>query len=84
MFNLVKDEFDANTDDILASINKMKKKKKDEGKGKLFVIDGTDGSGKQTQFKKLQERLDKENIEYKTVSFPNYDSPSSSLIKMYL
>ena len=26
--------------------------------GKLFVIDGTDGSGKQTQFKKLQERLD--------------------------
>ena len=52
--------------------------------GKLFVIDGTDGSGKQTQFKKLQERLDKEKIEYKTVSFPNYDSPSSSLVKMYL
>ena len=38
--------------------------------GKLFVIDGTDGSGKQTQFKKLQERLDKEGIDYKTVSFP--------------
>lgn len=53
-------------------------------KGKLFVIDGTDGSGKQTQFMKLQERLTKENIEYKTVSFPNYDSPSSSLVKMYL
>ena len=52
--------------------------------GKLFVIDGTDGSGKQTQFKKLQERLDKEGIIYKTVSFPNYDSPSSSLVKMYL
>ena len=52
--------------------------------GKLFVIDGTDGSGKQTQFKKLQERLDKEGIDYKTVSFPNYDSPSSSLVKMYL
>jgi len=52
--------------------------------GKLFVIDGTDGSGKQTQFKKLQERLDKEGIEYKTVSFPNYDDPSSSLVKMYL
>lgn len=52
--------------------------------GKLFVIDGTDGSGKQTQFKKMQERLDKEGIEYKTVSFPNYDSPSSSLVKMYL
>ena len=52
--------------------------------GKLFVIDGTDGSGKQTQFNRLQERLEKEKIEYKTVSFPNYDSPSSSLVKMYL
>lgn len=52
--------------------------------GKLFVIDGTDGSGKQTQFEKLQERLTIEGIDYKTVSFPNYDSPSSSLVKMYL
>ena len=52
--------------------------------GKLFVIDGTDGSGKQTQFTKLQERLAKDGIKYKTVSFPNYDSPSSSLVKMYL
>lgn len=52
--------------------------------GKLFVIDGTDASGKQTQLKKLQERLEKENIDYKLVSFPNYDSPSSSLVKMYL
>ena len=52
--------------------------------GKLFVIDGTDGSGKQTQFKKLQERLDKEGIDYKTVSFPNYEDPSSSLVIMYL
>ena len=52
--------------------------------GKLFVIDGTDGSGKQTQFEKLKERLTKDGIDYKTVSFPNYDSPSSSLVKMYL
>lgn len=52
--------------------------------GKLFVIDGTDGSGKQTQFAKLQERLTADGIEYKTVSFPNYDNPSSSLVKMYL
>ena len=53
-------------------------------KGKLFVIDGTDGSGKQTQLQKLRERFDKEKIDYKIVSFPNYDSPSSSLVKMYL
>ena len=52
--------------------------------GKLFVIDGTDGSGKQTQFNKLAERLEKENIKFKKISFPNYDSPSSSLVKMYL
>lgn len=52
--------------------------------GKLFVIDGTDGSGKQTQFAKLKERLDMEKITYMEVSFPNYDSPSSSLVKMYL
>jgi len=52
--------------------------------GNLFVIDGTDGSGKQTQFEKLKDRLSNAGIEYKTVSFPNYDSPSSSLVKMYL
>ena len=46
--------------------------------GKLFVIDGTDGSGKQTQLNKLIERFDTDNIDYKTVSFPNYDSPSSA------
>ena len=52
--------------------------------GKLYVIDGTDGSGKQTQFKKLQERLTEDKIEYRTVSFPNYESESSALVKMYL
>ena len=52
--------------------------------GKLFVIDGTDASGKQTQLGKLKERLEKEGIEYKSVSFPNYDSESSSLVKIYL
>ena len=52
--------------------------------GKLFVIDGTDGSGKQTQFDLLKEHLTKDGIDYKTVSFPNYDSPSSALVKMYL
>ena len=52
--------------------------------GKLFVIDGTDGSGKQTQFAKLEERLKKDGVDYKTVSFPNYDSQSSALVKMYL
>ena len=52
--------------------------------GKLVVIDGTDGSGKQTQLEILEKNLQKENIDYRKVSFPNYDSPSSSLVKMYL
>lgn len=52
--------------------------------GKLFVIDGTDGSGKQTQFNKLKERLEAEGINIKVVSFPNYENESSSLVKMYL
>ena len=52
--------------------------------GKLFVIDGTDGSGKQTQLQKLKERLEEEKIDYKVVSFPNYDSKTSTLVKMYL
>lgn len=52
--------------------------------GKLFVIDGTDGSGKQTQYNKLIERLEKEKIQFMKLSFPRYDSPSSSLVKMYL
>lgn len=52
--------------------------------GKIFVIDGTDGSGKQTQFNLLKKHLDEDGIDYRTVSFPNYDSPSSSLVKMYL
>ena len=52
--------------------------------GKLFVIDGTDGSGKQTQSSLLKERLKKEGIDFRAVSFPNYESPSSALVKMYL
>lgn len=52
--------------------------------GKLFVIDGTDGSGKQTQFEKISKRLKEEGKNIKVVSFPNYESESSSLVKMYL
>ena len=52
--------------------------------GKLFAIDGTDGSGKQTQFNKLCEKLNEKGVDYRTVSFPNYESESSSLVKMYL
>ena len=52
--------------------------------GKLIVIEGTDGSGKSTQFKKLTERLRLEGQEFKTLVFPQYSEPSSALIRMYL
>ncbi len=54
-------------------------------KGKLIVIEsGTDSSGKATQTKKLYERLKKEAYIIKKVEYPNYESDSSALIKMYL
>ena len=52
--------------------------------GKLIVIEGTDGSGKSTQFKKLTERLQREGKQFKTLVFPQYSEPSSALIRMYL
>ncbi len=52
--------------------------------GKLIVIDGTDGCGKETQMNLLEQKLKERNINYKKVDFPNYDSPSSGLVKMYL
>lgn len=52
--------------------------------GKLIVIEGTDGSGKSTQFKELTQRLQEEGTCFKTLVFPQYAEPSSALIRMYL
>ena len=52
--------------------------------GKLIVIEGTDGSGKSTQFKCLTERLERENYKFQKLVFPQYSEPSSALIRMYL
>ena len=52
--------------------------------GKLIVIEGSDGSGKATQTKKLYERLRDLEGNVRRVSFPNYQSESSALINMYL
>ena len=52
--------------------------------GKLIVIEGTDGSGKSTQFKLLTERVAAEGHEFRKLVFPQYSEPSSALIRMYL
>ena len=52
--------------------------------GKLIVIEGLDGSGKSTQLELLPKRLEALGIDTKTVSFPDYENPSSTLVRMYL
>ena len=52
--------------------------------GKVIVIEGLDGSGKATQTERLYELLSARGVQVRRVSFPDYDSPSSALVKMYL
>lgn len=52
--------------------------------GILIAIDGVDASGKQTHTSMLYEKLKKEGKRVKLLSFPDYESESSSLVKMYL
>lgn len=52
--------------------------------GKLIAIEGVDASGKETQTNLLYEALVKEGKHVKKLRFPHYESPSSSLVKMYL
>ena len=52
--------------------------------GKLIVFEGTDGSGKSTQFQKLCRRVSQEGRSFQKLVFPQYGEPSSALIRMYL
>lgn len=53
-------------------------------KGKLIVIEGLDGSGKATQTALLCEKLKELGVEFDSFSFPDYESESSLLVRMYL
>jgi thymidylate kinase/thymidylate synthase ThyX len=56
----------------------------DKQQGVFIVIEGTDGSGKGTQFELLKTTLIDEGYEVATFDFPRYKEPSSHFIKEYL
>lgn len=53
-------------------------------KGLFIAIEGTDGSGKGTQFAILKSRLESEGYEVVAFDFPRYDESSSYFVKEYL
>ena len=53
-------------------------------KGKLIVVEGLDSSGKATQTKLIEQRLKEMNYNVMRITFPDYESDSSALVKMYL
>jgi dTMP kinase len=53
-------------------------------KGKLIIIDGTDGSGKKTQVDLLAKRLEQEGHTFSIADFPQYGKPSAYYVEQYL
>ncbi len=53
-------------------------------KGSFIVIDGTDGSGKGTQAKKLIERIQASGRAVELMDFPRYGNPSAYFVEKYL
>lgn len=51
---------------------------------RLIVIEGLDGSGKSTQVEILKNALQEKSVDVKQIKLPDYESPSSTLVKMYL
>ncbi len=52
--------------------------------GKLIVLEGSDGSGKATQAQLLYAALQKRGERVMKITFPDYASESSALVRMYL
>ena len=52
--------------------------------GKLIIFEGLDGSGKGTQAALTAQKLRGQGIDLRQITFPNYESESSALVRMYL
>ena len=52
--------------------------------GKLIIIEGLDGCGKSTQTALLEKYFEDNSVKFKKIKLPDYDSKSSTLVKMYL
>ncbi len=53
-------------------------------KGKLIVFEGTDGSGKATQTKRLLQSLEARNVPCREIDFPRYGNPFAEPANLYL
>ena len=69
---------------VAGPCNTREKEVSDMEKGRLFVVEGLDGSGKATQTSLLCDYLRQKGQEYRQISFPDYEDPSSTLVQMYL
>ena len=53
-------------------------------KGKLIVLEGTDGTGKTTQVGLMAQRLEGAGVPFRRVKFPRYGSPFAAPVERYL
>lgn len=52
--------------------------------GKLIVLEGIDGSGKSSQYKKICSKLNLDGVEFSNIVFPRYNKPSCTMVNAYL
>ncbi|HTE21717.1 MAG TPA: FAD-dependent thymidylate synthase [Candidatus Limnocylindria bacterium] len=52
--------------------------------GAFIVIEGTDGSGKSTQFKRLAQRLEREGYKVEALEFPQHTEASAYFVEKFL